>query len=55
MFEKGGDKIFLILQCAELLLESVNEENDKKYILIPMMYEDLDVFDYKSLRKSRLL
>ena len=40
MFEKGDDRILLIPKCGELLLKVVKEDDEKKYILIPLRYDD---------------
>ena len=47
IFENCGDRILMIPNCGELLLEIIWEDDDKKYVHIPLRYEDLEVLIIK--------
>ena len=47
LFENGDDRILMIPECAELLLEGVKEDDEKKHISIPARYEDLEILIVK--------
>ena len=47
MFENNGEHILLIPKCGELLLERVQEDDEKKHISIPARYDDLEILIVK--------
>ena len=47
ILENCDDRILMIPKCGELLLERIYEDDDKKYICIPMMYDNLQVLIVK--------
>ena len=47
IFENNGEHILLIPKCGELLLEGVQEDDEKKYISIPARYDDLELLIVK--------
>lgn len=47
IFENGDDRILMIPECAELLLEGVKEDDEKKHISIPARYDDLEILIVK--------
>lgn len=47
IFENGDDRILMIPECGELLLEGVKEDDEKKHISIPARYEDLEILIVK--------
>lgn len=47
ILENGDDRILLIPKCGELLLEGVKEDDEKKYIHIPLRYDDQELLILK--------
>ena len=47
IFDNGDDNMLMIPKCGELLLERIQENEHKKYICIPMRYDDLQVLIVK--------
>ncbi|WP_296854753.1 hypothetical protein [uncultured Methanobrevibacter sp.] len=47
MSENGDEHILLIPNCGELLLEGVKEDDKRKYIFIPVRYENLEILIIK--------
>ena len=47
ILENGDEQILMIPKCGELILERVQEDDEKKYISIPARYEDLEILILK--------
>ena len=47
MSENGDEHMLLIPNCGELLLEGVKEDDKRKYIFIPVRYENLEILIIK--------
>lgn len=47
IFGNGDEQILMIPKCGELILERVQEDDEKKYISIPARYEDLEILILK--------
>ena len=47
IIENSDDNILLIPKCGELLLEKLQEDDERKYICIPARYENLEVLIIK--------
>ena len=47
IFENEDDRILMIPECGELLLERVKEDDEKKHISIPARYEGLEILIVK--------
>ncbi len=43
IFENNGEHILLIPKCGELILERIQEDNEKKYISLPVRYDDQEI------------
>ena len=47
ILENNDEVILLVPKCGELLLEKVYEDDGKKYILISLKYENLEILVIK--------
>lgn len=47
ILENGDERILLLPKCGELLLEKVQEDDEKKYVSLPARYDDQEVLIVK--------
>ncbi len=47
IFENNDEQILLIPRCGELLLRLVQHDDERQYVSIPVMYEDMKIIILK--------